>query len=86
MQVGVFDARNRLSELIEAVERGEEVVITRRGQPVARLVSACDRETIMARRRRALEDLRRMNAELAARLGRVYTWEELKKNRDQGRP
>jgi prevent-host-death family protein len=36
--VGVFEAKNTLSELIEKVEAGEEIVITRRGQPVARLV------------------------------------------------
>jgi prevent-host-death family protein len=38
--VGVFDAKNRLTALIDEVERrGDEVVITRRGKPVARLVS-----------------------------------------------
>ena len=39
--VGVFDAKNRLTALIDQVERGgEEVVITRRGKPVARLAPA----------------------------------------------
>jgi prevent-host-death family protein len=37
---GAFDAKNRLSELLERVERGEEVIIARRGKPVARLVPA----------------------------------------------
>ena len=36
--VGVFEAKNRLSELIERVGRGEEITITRRGAAVARLV------------------------------------------------
>lgn len=37
--VSVFDAKTRLTALIDEVERGgEEVVITRRGKPVARLV------------------------------------------------
>ncbi|HWF00322.1 MAG TPA: type II toxin-antitoxin system Phd/YefM family antitoxin [Caulobacteraceae bacterium] len=37
--VGVFDAKNRLTALIDEVERGGgEVVITRRGKPVAKLV------------------------------------------------
>ncbi len=39
MEVGLFDAKNRLSELVSLAERGEEVVITRRGEPVAKLVS-----------------------------------------------
>jgi len=35
--VGAFDAKTRLSELLDRVERGEEIVITRRGKPVATL-------------------------------------------------
>ncbi len=35
--VTVADAKARLSDLLAQVEAGEEVVITRRGQPVARL-------------------------------------------------
>ena len=38
MSVGVFEAKTTLSALLERVEAGEEVVITRRGVPVARLV------------------------------------------------
>ena len=37
MRVGVLEAKNRLSELLEAAQRGEEVVITKRGEPVATL-------------------------------------------------
>ena len=39
-RVGIYDARARLSELIERVERGEEVTITRNRKPVAKLVPA----------------------------------------------
>lgn len=35
--IALFDAKNRLSELIVRVEAGEEFVITRRGKAVARL-------------------------------------------------
>ncbi len=38
MQVGTFEAKNRLSELLDMAERGHEVVITRRGVAVAKLV------------------------------------------------
>ena len=34
---GVFEAKNRLSELVEEAGAGEEIVITKRGKPVARL-------------------------------------------------
>ena len=37
MDVSIAEAKNRLSELIRAVEGGEGVVITRHGKPVARL-------------------------------------------------
>lgn len=36
--VSVREARAEIARLLEAVEAGEEVVITRRGDPVARLV------------------------------------------------
>ena len=36
--VGAFEAKTKLSELLDLVERGGEVTITRRGEPVARLV------------------------------------------------
>lgn len=36
--VGIFEAKNRLSELVERASRGEEIVITRRGEHVARLM------------------------------------------------
>ena len=35
--VSVAEAKAHLSELLNQVEAGEEIVITRRGQPVARL-------------------------------------------------
>ncbi len=38
--VGVFEAKNQLTALLDEVEGGGEVVITRRGKPVARLVPA----------------------------------------------
>lgn len=34
----MHEAKTQLSKLVERVEAGEEVVITRRGQPAARLV------------------------------------------------
>jgi prevent-host-death family protein len=38
MQVSVADAKNRLPELIKAVEAGEPVTVCRRGVPVVDLV------------------------------------------------
>jgi prevent-host-death family protein len=38
-QIGAFEAKNTLGTLLDRVEAGEEITITRRGKPVARLVS-----------------------------------------------
>lgn len=38
MQVNVHEAKTRLSELLQSVARGEEVIIARAGKPVAKLV------------------------------------------------
>ena len=40
MDVSVAEAKNHLSQLVRAMESGEEVVITRNGHPVAQLVPA----------------------------------------------
>lgn len=38
MEINIYAAKSQLSQLIRRVTDGEEVVITRNGQPVARLV------------------------------------------------
>lgn len=38
VEVSMFEAKTRLSALVELVRRGQEVVITRHGNPVARLL------------------------------------------------
>jgi antitoxin (DNA-binding transcriptional repressor) of toxin-antitoxin stability system len=43
MDVSVVEAKNRLPELIRAVEQGENVVITRHGKPVAQLTAPLGR-------------------------------------------
>jgi prevent-host-death family protein len=40
--VGTFEAKTHLSALLERVERGEEITITRHGKAVARLVPASE--------------------------------------------
>lgn len=39
-EIGVFEAKTHLSELLEKVAAGEEFTITRRGRAIARLVPA----------------------------------------------
>jgi prevent-host-death family protein len=48
--VGAFEAKTHLSELLDRVEAGEEVTITRHGSPVAQLVPVRKRTSREARR------------------------------------
>lgn len=44
MEVNVKDARKKISELLDRTQRGETVLISRRGKKVARLVPVADAE------------------------------------------
>jgi prevent-host-death family protein len=44
--VGIFEAKNRLSELVQRAARGEEIVITRHGEEVARLMPPQARDAV----------------------------------------
>lgn len=59
IHVNIGEAKTRLSELVAAVERGEDVVLNKAGVPTARLVAFEDRrdrdaKEIVARRLRTL--------------------------------
>jgi prevent-host-death family protein len=66
--IAVYEAKNRFSEMIAAVELGEEITITRHGAPVARLVAVTvGSGTDPEQRRRvlgAMTDLKRLGAEI----------------------
>lgn len=67
-RVGVYDARAKFSELIERAAGGEEVVITRRGKPIAVIVAAQAEGAAAVRRRTgAVRRIERMRAELDIR-------------------
>jgi prevent-host-death family protein len=86
MNIGVFEARNRFSELLDAAERGEEVTVLRHGKPIVRMIAVLPVEEDLAeRRRRALAALEVIGEQIAARNGRVFTHEELMAARDEGR-
>jgi antitoxin (DNA-binding transcriptional repressor) of toxin-antitoxin stability system len=46
IQVNIAEAKAKLSALIDAAERGEEVIIARNGQPVARMSALAPKRTI----------------------------------------
>jgi prevent-host-death family protein len=82
MQVGAFEAKNTLGALLDRVERGEEVVITRHGKPVARLTPC----TTPVDREGAKAALDRIRGRACAQGGAAMAWEALKAERDAGRP
>lgn len=65
--VGVLEAKTNLSKLLAEVERGEELVITRHGRVVARVVPAnreLSREEQAARWQRFIESGRALGLNL----------------------
>ena len=76
--VQASDAKARLLQLLDAVERGETIVITRHGRVVARLEPEPERRK--AEIASAIAELR----ELGRRRGKIRT-EELLSARDEGR-
>jgi len=85
MEVGVFEARNRFSELIEAAERGEEVIVLKRGRAAVRIVAADDKAAVAQQRLRALDAARELGKQLVAERGRPFTHAELMEARDEGK-
>jgi prevent-host-death family protein len=82
-RIGILDAKTHLSSLVDEVAKGGEVVITRHGKPVAKLVRAEDRLSPEAveRRRKAWMELR----EIGLRLKLNLTHDEIKARIEEGR-
>lgn len=78
--IGAFEAKNTLGALLDRVEAGEEVRITRHGRPVARLVP--DVKPDIARAQEAARRIRERAKE--NKLG-PFNWDEWKAYRDEGR-
>ena len=57
--VGSFEAKTKLAELLDKVEAGETVTITRRGKAVAKLVPAAADGAERARRRALIDEIKR---------------------------
>ena len=68
MNIPVSEAKGQLTELVRRAEAGEDVVLTRHGHPVARLVPAAARPKTEAERRKVLDAV--MASARAARLAR----------------
>ncbi len=58
-RVGAYEAKTHLSELLERVERGQEIVITKHGAAVAKLVPV-KKETSAEERLAAIERIEKL--------------------------
>jgi prevent-host-death family protein len=76
--VNLSDARARFAELLEEVERGETLVISRDGEPIADAPPAEDRRRAEARK--AIEEIKE-----ARKTAPHATVEEILQWRDEGR-
>ena len=76
---GIYEAKQNFSALIDAVEAGEEVVITRHGKPAVRLLPVTPKPTVS--QRQVEQDIAEL-ARLRARVKPGPGWREL---RDEGR-
>jgi prevent-host-death family protein len=81
-EIGAFEAKNSLGALLDRVQNGEEIVITRHGKPVARLIPETGRRNLDAARAAAAR--LRARAKRAQR-GMPITQDEWKAFREKGR-
>ena len=81
MEIGAFEAKNKLGMLLDRVEHGEEIIITRHGKPIARLVPHATRIDKL-QVRAALDRIRAR----AGCLKETLDWAAAKAHRDTGRP
>ena len=77
-KVGSYEAKTHLPKLLKAVERGETVVITHRGSPIARLVPIGNED-----RRDVRDTIARIRRARDAKA--PVTREEILAARDEGR-
>jgi prevent-host-death family protein len=60
IEIGAFEAKNKLGQLLDRAEAGEEIIITRHGKQVARLVPIAkpfDREAAL----QAVAEIKKMS-------------------------
>ena len=81
-KVGAIEAKVHLSEILDSVQLGEHITITKRGKPVAQLipvnqVSISDRANLVLR-------VEKLRARIAAESG-LFTTRDVLSARDEGR-
>ncbi len=81
-EVGAFEAKTHLSELLKQVATGARITITHRGKPVARLVPVD--EVSEASRADLMDRMAGLRARISRKFG-TFTTEDILAARDEGR-
>jgi len=83
--VPIHQAKSQLSELIRAVEQGEEVVLTRHGKRVIRLIKEPELEqaSVEARRQAIMAELEALRAKVGPGPSFQDIWAEHKRELDE---
>lgn len=92
--IGSFEAKTHLPALLTRVEKGEEIIITRRGKAVARLSAFTPPTTFDESRskhiRKVVSNIKKLRKQVHARNKRLalppVTQAEIQSWRDKGRP
>lgn len=77
-EVGAFEAKSKLGTLLDWVENGEEIIITRHGKAVARLIP----NSVAPDGTKAVAAARRIRDRAAALKSGAFDWPEWKTYRD----
>jgi prevent-host-death family protein len=83
LQFGAFEGKNNFGKLLDLVEAGEEIVITRHGRPVATISGRSHRTAEQVAQARAAAD--RIRKRASERKTGPFVWDEWKAYRDEGR-
>ena len=91
-EIRAFEAKNKLGSLLDRVEQGEEVIITRHGKAVARLVPNVGRvdqsqsRSVFQRIRMRAKKLQAKSSKRSRSEVGSFDWESVKQWKDEGRP
>jgi prevent-host-death family protein len=92
--IGSFEAKTHLPALLTRVEKGEEIIITRRGKAVARLTAFAPSASFDEKRtqhiHKAIANIKKLRAQVHKRNKRLglppVTQEEILSWKNKGRP
>ncbi len=80
-EIGAFEAKNTLGALLDRIQNGEEIVITRHGKRIARLIPETGTRNLEAARAAAA----RLRARAKEQAGMPIAHDDWKAFREEGR-